>query len=135
MTDTGADSQNVVGNELFRGGATAQIAVGNGYRFLGSDHFAYGNRTEAQGLQPEGTASLPEVSYYLENVPIVMPDWWTLAADLPVTGPEHDLATAKNNPADPAIMNYMPAAPRMAVGAEAAVASSPRWPGNGLEAA
>ena len=99
MTDAGADSQNVAGNELFQGSTTAQIAVGDGYRFLGSGHFTYGNRTEAQGFQPAGTAGLPEVSCYLENAPAVMPVWWTLSTDLPVTGPEYDLATAKNIPA------------------------------------
>ena len=99
MTDSGADSQNVVGNELFSGGTAAQIAVGNGYSFLGSGHFTYGNKTKAEGLQPAGTGSLPEISCYLKNVPSVMPDWWTISDTLPVIGPEYDLSATKNNPA------------------------------------
>ena len=99
MTDSKADSQNVAGNELFQGGATAQLVVGDGYHFMGSDHFTHGNRTEAQGLQPSGTAILPEISYYLDNVSVEMPDWWTLAEDLPVIGPEYDLTTTKDIPA------------------------------------
>lgn len=99
MTDTGADSQNVVGNELYRGSSAAQIAVGNGYHFMGSDHFTYGNNTQAAGLQPAGTANLPDTSYYLIGAPAQMPAWWNIPDALPIIGPEHSLSQTKNNPA------------------------------------
>lgn len=103
MTDSGADSQNVVGNELFRGDAAAQFAVGNGYKFLGEYHFPHGNNTQAAGLQPADTAYVPDISYYLNDDPFAMPvrpDWWTIDEyALPIIGPEYDLSTAKNNPA------------------------------------
>jgi len=99
MTDSGANSQNVVGNELFRGGSAAQIAVGNGYHFLGSDHFTHGNNTQSAGLQPANTANLPDISCYLKNAPSVMPAWWTITDALPIIGPEYELSQAKNNPA------------------------------------
>lgn len=99
MTDAGATSQNVVGNELYRGGSAAQIAVGNGYHFEGTDHFTYGNRTQAAGLQPPGTADLPDTSYYLIDAPSEMPAWWNIPDALPIIGPEHALAQVKINPA------------------------------------
>ncbi len=99
MTDPGASSQNVIGNELFQGGTAAQIAVGNGYHFEATDHFTYGNMTKAEGLQPVGTKSLPTLSYYLTGLPSVLPSWWSILDEPPVIGPEHDLSVTKNNPA------------------------------------
>ncbi len=99
MTDAGANSQNVVGNELNRGGSAAQLAAGNGYHFLGTDHFTYGNNTQAAGLQPPDTANLPDTSYYLIGAPSEIPDWWNVTDTLPIIGPEHNLSQTKNNPA------------------------------------
>ncbi len=102
MTDPDAHSQTIVGNELMRGGVVARLAVGNGYRLQGSNHFAYGNRSVAEGLQPPETLVLPDRSYYLTDSPSDVPDmpaWWTIPDALPPIGPEYDLDTEKINPA------------------------------------
>ncbi|MCX5642081.1 MAG: glycosyl hydrolase family 28-related protein [Candidatus Omnitrophica bacterium] len=102
MTDLNAKSQNVVGNELFRGDFLAQIAVGNGYHFEGGDHFTYGNNTESSGLQPPGTNALADYSYYWNADPLalpIIPGWWTISDALPIIGPPRDFAPEKNNPA------------------------------------
>ncbi len=99
MTDRNADSQNVVGNELFEGGFLARFAVGNGYCLGGGNHFTYGNNTKAGGLQPPGTDALADYSYYLNDNPLKMPEWWTISDTLPFIGPPRDFVPDKNNPA------------------------------------
>jgi len=102
MTDQNADSQNVVGNELFRGNFVARIAIGNGYRLEGGDHFTCGNNTKAGGRQPPGSGGLLDYSYYLNATPLAMPKmpkWWTIPDLLPIIGPPRDFVSDKNNPA------------------------------------
>ncbi|MCX6993661.1 MAG: glycosyl hydrolase family 28-related protein [Kiritimatiellaeota bacterium] len=102
MTDQHADSQNVVGNELFRGNLLARIAIGNGFRLGGGDHFTCGNNTKACGRQPPGTGGLVACSYYLNDNPLEipkMPKWWTIPDGLPIIGPPRDFVSDKNNPA------------------------------------
>ncbi|NQU09468.1 immunoglobulin domain-containing protein, partial [bacterium] len=100
MTDGLANNQNVVGNETFQG--TWSAFVGDGYRLLGSGHFEYGNNTEADGVQPPGTTSLTDYSYYLNADPSqapATPAFWNIADPLPTIGLPQDLATVKNIPA------------------------------------
>jgi len=102
MTDPDADSQNVAGNELFRGGFTARLAAGSGYRFRGKGHFTCANVHTTMGVQPPGRSDLPDYSYYLAGNPAEKPEkprWWTIPDELPVIGPPHGLSPAKNNPA------------------------------------
>jgi len=102
MTDARAHRQNVIGNELYRGGFLAQLAAGNGYRFQGTGHFTYANNSTASGLQPAGTGNLTDISYYLNDnpsVPPVMPSWWNIADTLPVIGPPNTFSATKNIPA------------------------------------
>lgn len=102
MTDSLAHSQNVVGNELYRGGTLAQLVAGNGYRFMGTNHFTHANDSIASGLQPSGTTNLADVSYYLNTNPLVAPPtpaWWDIADPLPTIGRPRTFSATKNNPA------------------------------------
>lgn len=102
INDTRADRQNVVGNELYRGNFLAQLVAGNGYRFLGTDHFTHGNNSTASGLQPAGTSTLSDLTYYLATSPEgqpILPAWWTLAGSLPIIGVPLPFSSAKTNPA------------------------------------
>lgn len=98
VTDKLADRMNIVGNETFKGAWS--IISGDGYALgAGREHFEFGNLTEADGLQPDGTDGLTDVSYYLRNGNQQLLDFWTIEEALPVIGPPHDLETPKTNPA------------------------------------
>lgn len=102
MSDASAHGQNVVGNEFARGNILAQLVAGNGYRFLGTNHFTYANHSAAVGIQPPGTAELADISYYLADSPSeapVAPKWWTIPESLPVIGPPKTCPATKNIPA------------------------------------
>lgn len=100
MTDTLADNQNFVGNETFRG--TWWLFVGDGYSLKGSGHFEYGNNTEADGIEPDGTDDLADISYYLGSDPALpppMPAFWNIPEMLPTVGPPCSLNPDKKIPA------------------------------------
>ena len=101
MTDSLAHRQNLVGNEVFKG--TWGFAVGDGYSPKGNNHFEHGNLTQSGGIEPPGTGSLPDVSYYLTGSPSgplkSPPRFWSIPNSLPVIGPPNDLTKVKTNPA------------------------------------
>ena len=100
MTDSLANNQNVVGNETFKGGWA--VFVGDGYSLKGSGHFEYGNNTEADGIEPDGTEDLTDFSYYLGTSPTQAPPtpaFWDIPDAIPTIGVPKTLSPAKNNPA------------------------------------
>lgn len=102
MTQPESHRQNIIGNELFRGGIRSRLMAGDGYRLQGHDHFAFGNQHVDKGVQPPGTTHLTDVSYYLGTDPKQsppLPDWWTVDEALPVIGFPHALGEAKAIPA------------------------------------
>ena len=56
-----ADSQSFVGNEVTN-------AIGS-YTLSGGGHFEFGNNVQGV-LHPSGTTPLPDVSYYLDSIPV-----------------------------------------------------------------
>lgn len=102
MTDSAADSQNIVGGEFERPGFIARLWAGDGYRLAGSDHFTYANESTSDGLQPAGTGDLGDFSYYLNEDPTihpVLPEWWNIPETLPIVGAPLAFSEAKTNPA------------------------------------
>ncbi|MBN2539778.1 MAG: immunoglobulin domain-containing protein [Deltaproteobacteria bacterium] len=101
MTDNLADRQNFVGNETFEGGFWSFV-VGDGYSLKGTGHFQYGNNTEADGIEPNGTADLMDYSYYLgpdPGQPPPVPEFWNIPEAIPTIGVPYFLNTRKNIPA------------------------------------
>jgi hypothetical protein len=102
MTDSKGHKQSVIGNECFKGGLYAQLTAGDGYRLQGSDHFAYGNNSVADGLQPPNTGDLADYSYYLgpnPTQPPPLPSWWKITNAIPTIGPPNARDPAKIIPA------------------------------------
>ncbi len=100
MTDPLAHYQNFVGNETFKG--FWWLFVGDGYSLRGTGHFEYGNNTEADGIEPDGTGDLADYSYYLNDDPTLpppVPDFWNIPDTLPTVGPPRGLNPSKNIPA------------------------------------
>ncbi|HPQ45288.1 MAG TPA: glycosyl hydrolase family 28-related protein [Syntrophales bacterium] len=100
MTDDLGDRQNIVGNETFEG--SWSILVGDGYSLKGTGHFQYGNNTEADGIEPNGTADLTDYSYYLgpdPSQPPPVPEFWSISDTIPTIGVPYYLSPRKNIPA------------------------------------
>ena len=77
MTDSFSHQQNFVGNEITNGpGDTLGL-----YYFLGNDHFFHGNNVR-DTIRPQGSNSLPDVSYYASS----QPDFFPLGYNYPPIG-------------------------------------------------
>lgn len=88
-----SDQQNIVGNEITNTGLTLGL-----YLLFGTDHFLYGNTVKGT-LNPSGTQSLPEASYYHPSPPLFLSD----------SGPFPSIGTpaAYNNGTNKARNNYL----------------------------
>jgi hypothetical protein len=71
-----SDRQNFAGNEVTNNG----FMMGN-YILAGSGHFTYGNNIKGN-IEPSGTTSLQDTSYYLKEVP----EYWGKADNWPSIG-------------------------------------------------
>lgn len=82
------DSTNFVGNEVTNTGFLMGL-----YLIYGVNHFHYGNNLKGT-IQPAGTGSLPDISYYYPQTP----DFWNIPASYPPIGPPNTI-NSKTNPA------------------------------------
>jgi hypothetical protein len=76
MTSNGSHSQNLVGNEV-----TSNAFLQGFYVLTGNDHFTYGNNIKGT-INPAGTTTLPDISYFFDNTP----DFWNISATFPPIG-------------------------------------------------
>ena len=77
MTDSFSHQQNFLGNEITNG---PHDTLGL-YYFLGNDHFFHGNNIR-DTIHPQGTNSLPDVSYYTSS----QPDFFPIGYNFPPIG-------------------------------------------------
>jgi hypothetical protein len=64
--DSPSNDQNFVGNEVMAGKSNILLFMyGLPYALKGSGHFAHGNNVSGSGVQPSGTGTLADASYYL----------------------------------------------------------------------
>ena len=106
MTQAQSHDQNFAGNECMRNGNWLwELAVGDGWKLQGTNHFNYANNTKADGIQPNSSSTnLADLSYYLTTNPFSsfsMPPWWNISNSLPTVGlRQHtSLDAVKTNPA------------------------------------
>jgi len=89
-----SDRQNFVGNDV------SNMSLFHGlYSLAGVGHFEYGNNVRGT-ITPNGTTSLPDVTYYLGSIP---PAFWDIPAQLPSVGIPNAFADDVN----PALHRYL----------------------------
>lgn len=78
-----SDSQNFIGNEITNGGMLLGL-----YFLNGDGHFEYANNVKGT-INPDGTSSLPDSSYYMKEAP-------TEYSVFPFIGPPNDINKYEN---------------------------------------